>query len=84
MLVEGVTDYALYMLDPNGLVTTWNAGAERIKGYKASEILGKHFSVFYPAEALAGYIQLAEKDARSAVTRSIAVISRLPAAGSPR
>jgi PAS domain S-box-containing protein len=47
LLVEGVVDYAICMLDPNGFVIKWNAGAERIKGYKASEILGKHFSVFY-------------------------------------
>ncbi|CDX48753.1 FOG: PAS/PAC domain protein [Mesorhizobium plurifarium] len=47
LLVSGVTDYALYMLDPNGLVTSWNAGAERIKGYAAEEIVGQHFSRFY-------------------------------------
>jgi PAS domain S-box-containing protein len=47
LLVSGVTDYALYMLDPNGLVTSWNAGAERIKGYSADEIIGQHFSRFY-------------------------------------
>ncbi|HTV56240.1 MAG TPA: PAS domain S-box protein [Terriglobia bacterium] len=50
VLVESVKDYAIFMLDPEGRVTTWNAGAERIKGYKESEIIGKHFSVFYPAE----------------------------------
>jgi PAS domain S-box-containing protein len=50
MLVEGVTDYAIFMLDPAGIVTSWNAGAERIKGYSADEILGRHFSCFYPAE----------------------------------
>jgi len=50
MLVEGVQDYAIYMLDPNGVVTTWNAGAERIKGYSAQEIIGKHFSCFYRLE----------------------------------
>ncbi len=48
LLVDGVTDYALYMLDPNGIVTSWNAGAERIKGYTADEIIGQHFSRFYP------------------------------------
>jgi PAS domain S-box-containing protein len=47
LLVAGVTDYALYMLDPNGIVTSWNAGAERIKGYAADEIIGQHFSRFY-------------------------------------
>ncbi|MEQ1783731.1 MAG: response regulator [Hyphomonadaceae bacterium] len=50
MLVQGVTDYALYMLDPKGLVSTWNAGAERIKGYRGEEIIGRHFSEFYTAE----------------------------------
>jgi PAS domain S-box-containing protein len=48
LLVSGVTDYALFMLDPNGIVTSWNAGAERIKGYTADEIIGQHFSLFYP------------------------------------
>jgi len=48
-LVEGVQDYAIFMLDSEGLVSTWNSGAERIKGYKDSEIVGKHFSCFYPA-----------------------------------
>ncbi len=47
LLVDGVTDYALFMLDPNGVVTSWNAGAERIKGYAANEIVGRHFSCFY-------------------------------------
>src|SRR6187455_2137182 len=50
LLVQGVTDYAIYMLDPEGLVTSWNAGAERIKGYSADEIIGKHFSQFYTPE----------------------------------
>ncbi len=47
LLVAGVTDYALIMLDPDGTVTSWNAGAERIKGYAADEIIGQHFSQFY-------------------------------------
>jgi len=46
-LISGVTDYALFMLDPNGLVVNWNVGAERIKGYRAEEIIGQHFSRFY-------------------------------------
>ncbi len=46
-LVHGVTDYAIYMLTPAGLVSSWNAGAQRIKGYEASEIIGQHFSRFY-------------------------------------
>jgi PAS domain S-box-containing protein len=47
LLVEGVADYALYMLDPNGIVTSWNIGGQRIKGYSAQDILGQHFSRFY-------------------------------------
>src|SRR4030095_1686949 len=50
--VEGVQDYAIFMLDPQGNITTWNTGAERIKGYTAEEIIGKHFSCFYPPEAI--------------------------------
>ncbi|KQU80947.1 MULTISPECIES: PAS domain S-box protein [unclassified Rhizobacter] len=53
LLVEGVADYAIFMLDANGMVATWNVGAERIKGYTAAQIIGKHFSVFYPDEARA-------------------------------
>ncbi|WP_375791397.1 PAS domain S-box protein (plasmid) [Bradyrhizobium sp. vgs-9] len=47
LLVQGVTDYAIYLLSPEGKVASWNAGAERIKGYKPEEIIGQHFSVFY-------------------------------------
>ncbi|MGA2058738.1 MAG: PAS domain S-box protein [Bradyrhizobium sp.] len=47
LLVNGVTDYALYMLDPTGVVTNWNAGGQRIKGYRPEEIIGQHFSRFY-------------------------------------
>jgi len=50
LLVEGVNDYAIMMLNEQGFVTSWNAGAERIKGYKAQEVIGKHISHFYPAE----------------------------------
>jgi PAS domain S-box-containing protein len=53
LLVDSVTDYAIYMLDPTGHVATWNAGATRVKGYAASEIIGKHFSVFFPPEDVA-------------------------------
>jgi PAS domain S-box-containing protein len=53
LLVEAVSDYALLMLDPKGNVVSWNPGAERIKGYKADEILGRHFSCFYLPEAVA-------------------------------
>jgi len=51
LLVEGTHDYAIFMLDKDGHVTSWNHGAERIKGYRADEIIGKHFSIFYPKEA---------------------------------
>src|SRR5882672_623053 len=51
LLVESVRDYAIFMLDAEGRVVSWNAGAERMKGYKESEIIGKHFSLFYPEEA---------------------------------
>jgi PAS domain S-box-containing protein len=50
LLVEGVTDYAIYMLSPEGKISSWNAGAERIKGYTATEVLGRHFGMFFPAE----------------------------------
>jgi PAS domain S-box-containing protein len=52
LLVEGVQDYAIFMLDPDGNVRNWNAGAKRIKGYESTEIIGKHFSCFYPEEDL--------------------------------
>ena len=52
LFVEAVRDYAIFMLDPKGNITTWNTGAERIKGYKPWEIIGQHFSVFYPEEDL--------------------------------
>lgn len=50
LLVSGITDYAIYMLDPDGYVSSWNAGAERFKGYAAHEIIGQHFSMFYSEE----------------------------------
>jgi PAS domain S-box-containing protein len=50
LMVEGVKDYAIFMLDPGGRITTWNDGAERIEGYGEEEILGRHFSSFYPEE----------------------------------
>ena len=50
LLVQGVTDYAIFMLDPEGVVTNWNSGAARIKGYTEAEIVGQHFSRFYNAE----------------------------------
>ena len=53
LLVESVRDYAIFALDSEGHVATWNRGAERLKGYKPSEIIGRHFSTFYPAEDIA-------------------------------
>jgi len=52
LLVQGVRDYAIFMLDPTGHISTWNTGAERIKGYTSDEVIGKHFSIFYTAEDL--------------------------------
>lgn len=55
LLVEAITDYAVYMLDPDGIVTSWNSGAQRFKGYAPSEIIGQHFSRFYrPEDRAAG------------------------------
>jgi PAS domain S-box-containing protein len=53
LMVQSVRDYAIFMLDPTGHIATWNAGAERIKGYTSDEIIGKHFSIFYTPEDLA-------------------------------
>lgn len=53
LLVDKVTDYAIFLLDPQGHVTSWNPGAERLKGYTADEIIGKHFSIFYTPADLA-------------------------------
>ena len=52
VFIESVRDYALLLLDTEGHVVSWNAGAEAIKGYKAGEIIGQHFSKFYPPEAV--------------------------------
>src|SRR5262245_32017840 len=51
-IVSGVRDYAVFLLDRQGRVVTWNAGAERIKGYRAEQIIGQHFSRFYPNDAV--------------------------------
>ncbi|MEM5427893.1 PAS domain S-box protein [Cupriavidus oxalaticus] len=53
LLVEGVKDYAVFMLDPAGIIVSWNSGASYIKGYRRDEILGRHFSVFYPPDDIA-------------------------------
>ncbi|ANP90478.1 hybrid sensor histidine kinase/response regulator [Rhizobium leguminosarum] len=65
-LVQGVSDYAIYMLDPEGNVSSWNFGAERIKGYRPQEIIGRHFSTFYtPEDREAGVPQMALGIARA-------------------
>ena len=56
LLVQGVTDYAIYMLSPHGVITNWNAGAERIKGFRESEVIGMHFSRFYTPEDVAAQL----------------------------
>src|SRR5262249_26997752 len=67
MLVQGVTDYAIFMLDPAGHVRSWNFGAERIKGYRAEEAIGLHFSAFSTEEdRRAGLPALALEEARRA------------------
>src|SRR6201987_4326865 len=53
ILVESVQDYAIFMLDTSGVIVSWNIGAQKIKGYTADEIIGRHFSVFYPPEDIA-------------------------------
>jgi PAS domain S-box-containing protein len=71
LLVQSIQDYAIFALSPEGNVLTWNAGAQAIKGYEKSEIVGKHFSIFYPTEAReSGWpsheLALAEKEGRFA------------------
>lgn len=69
LLVESVRDYAIFALDATGHVLTWNRGAERVKGYRADEIVGRHFSAFYPPEDIASRkpwweLEVAERDGR--------------------
>ena len=65
LLIQSVTDYAIYMLSPEGIITNWNAGAERIKGYTPQEIIGEHFSKFYgPEDLAAGLPQIGLETAR--------------------
>ncbi|SDI41671.1 PAS domain-containing sensor histidine kinase [Nonomuraea jiangxiensis] len=69
LLVQSIRDYAIFMLDPQGRIASWNAGAQRIKGYTAEEIIGTHFSVFYPPEDVAsgkpdGELEIAAVDGR--------------------
>jgi len=71
LLVESVRDYAIFALDPSGVILSWNAGAERIKGYSADEIIGRHFSTFYTAEDLAARkpeteLHVAEREGQAA------------------
>lgn len=68
-MVESVRDYAIFMLDPSGYIASWNRGAQRIKGYGPEEIIGQHFSVFYPAEDIAARkpeweLEMATRDGR--------------------
>src|SRR5690348_288357 len=66
LLVSAVRDYAIYMLDPAGHIVSWNAGAERFKGYKAEEVIGRHFSMFYtPEDRERGIPELALKTAQT-------------------
>ena len=53
LMVESVTDYAIFLLDRDGVIRSWNAGAQRIKGYAADEVIGRHFSIFYDDDLLA-------------------------------
>ena len=69
LLVQGVIDYAIYMLDPSGVVVSWNAGAQRIKDYTAPEVVGRHFRMFYPpAERATGLpernLEIARRDGK--------------------
>src|SRR5689334_4030085 len=66
LLIDSISDYAIYMLDPSGHVASWNAGAERFKGYSAAEIIGQHFSRFYTPEDRA--IALPERVLHTAAT----------------
>jgi hypothetical protein len=69
LLVESVLDYAIFALDPQGFILSWNAGAERIKGYSADEAIGRHFSMFYPEERVAEGFPQYELDEAARVGR---------------
>jgi PAS domain S-box-containing protein len=69
LLIANVSDYAIFLLDPQGRVSSWNAGAERIKGYRADEIIGQHFSCFYPGEDVAKGKPQRELETAAAVGR---------------
>ena len=74
LLVQSVTDYAIFMLNPAGFVVSWNSGAQRIKGYSADEIIGQHFSAFYTEEDRAAHVP-------AAVLRTAEVEGRFEAEG---
>src|SRR4051812_3219960 len=69
LMIESVSDYAIFMLDPQGRVASWNVGAERLKGYTAQEIVGQHFSIFYPPEDAAAGRPARELEIASSVGR---------------
>ena len=77
LFIDRVEDYAIFLLDPAGHVLTWNAGAERIKGYKADEIIGRDYALFYPPEER-------PKAAESFASRPRPVTSKGKAGGSAR
>src|SRR3954471_10315789 len=52
LMVDAITDYAIFFLDPTGIVLSWNAGARQLQGYEPHEVIGRHFSIFYPPELL--------------------------------
>jgi PAS domain S-box-containing protein len=69
LLIDAISDYAIYMLDPEGFITTWNKGAEKIKKYTADEIIGRHFSRFFTAQ-----------DQANRVPETLMTIARTPGA----
>jgi PAS domain S-box-containing protein len=80
LLIDSVRDYAIFVLDPEGRVLTWNPGAQALKGYMREEIIGQHFSKFYREEAVqSGWptreLQLAEKEGRFRVTEIVNAIA---------
>ena len=87
LLVEAVRDYAIFLLDPNGRVVSWNAGAERIKGYAAQEILGQEFTRFYEPDDIAAGLparMLLARPGRAASRAAPAGPARTAAALPPR
>jgi PAS domain-containing protein len=83
LLVEGVNDYAIFMLDPDGTVQTWNSGAERLKGFSAREIVGKSFSSFFTPEDVASGVPALDL-ARAAAEGKAGGFGRMaPASGLP-